>query len=137
MHEVRAKVSKKKNSKENKLIIEMDLPWPPSLNRAYRHVQGRVLLSSDGRAYKKKVKRLFEESSVIPFGVDDRLAVTMYAFPPDRRARDLDNLFKLVFDAMQPLPIPDDSQIDVITMARGGVKPGGVLMVRIELAESY
>ena len=74
---------------------------------------------------------------MIPFGVDDRLAVTMYAFPPDRRARDLDNLFKLVFDAMQPLPIPDDSQIDVITMARGGVKPNGVLMVRIELTESY
>jgi hypothetical protein len=36
---------------ENKKVKEFTLPYPPSLNRAYRAVSGRVILSAIARAY--------------------------------------------------------------------------------------
>ena len=32
------------------------LPWPPSLNRYYRSVNGRVLISREGRQYRADVQ---------------------------------------------------------------------------------
>ena len=43
-------------------VSRLTLPWPPSLNRYYRHTairgQPRTLISEDGREYRERVKRV-------------------------------------------------------------------------------
>lgn len=60
-----------------------------------------------------------------------RLAILVEAYPPDRRRRDLDNLFKALLDAMQYAGVYlDDSQADRLTIARRDtVAPGRVEVV--------
>ena len=60
-----------------------------------------------------------------------RLPVPRVAYQPDRRARDLDNILKAAWDAMQHArAFEDDSQIDWLIVDRGEVRKGdsGVLV---------
>src|SRR5574344_730625 len=68
--------------------VSFELPWPPSLNRYYRHVGPRVLISREGRQYRMKtVSRL---GGAFPkFTASVRLKAEL--FPPDKRRRDIDN----------------------------------------------
>ena len=36
-------------------MIKLELPFPPSMNRYYRNLNGRTLLSAKGRKYKNDV----------------------------------------------------------------------------------
>lgn len=71
-------------------MIRLELPYPPSLNRYYRAVGGRVLISADGRKYRTAVAAavLLSSQRRAP---DGPLCVEMDLFPPDRRKRDADN----------------------------------------------
>jgi crossover junction endodeoxyribonuclease RusA len=61
------------------------------------------------------------------------LVVTLTAFPPDKRRRDLDNLPKVVLDSLTKAGVwKDDSQIQRLTIQWGGMCPGGDLEVEIE-----
>ncbi len=110
------------------------LPWPPSVNRYWRSLvikgQVRVLLSSDGRSYRDSVA-----ARVVKQGnphVSGRLLVRVEAWPPDRRARDLDNLFKGSLDSLAHAGvIENDANIDALSIKRRAVKPDGELVVRI------
>ncbi len=128
-------------------MIHLELPWPPSVNRYWRNVGGRVLVSKEGKAYRSRVavSVLWQCSGPYPiFGKGARLAVIIRAFPPDKRKRDLDNLFKAVLDAMEwrrkyPIGIyPNDSQIDRLSISRSwpleppATRPGGSLTVMIK-----
>jgi crossover junction endodeoxyribonuclease RusA len=65
----------------------------------------------------------------VPAITDDRrLAVEILAFPPDRRKRDLDNLYKALLDSVSKAGvIPDDEQIDDLRICRmASEKPGRV-----------
>jgi crossover junction endodeoxyribonuclease RusA len=114
-------------------MIELLLPWPPSLNRYWRNVGSRTLLSRAGRQYRQAVAL-----RVILAGrpaIDGRLAVEVEAFPPDRRVRDLDNLFKGVGDSLAHAGVyADDGQIDDLRIRRGEVRKGGALAVTIRRA---
>jgi crossover junction endodeoxyribonuclease RusA len=62
-----------------------------------------------------------------------RLHVTLTAYPPDRRRRDIDNLAKSVLDAMQHAGVYlDDSQIDRLTIIRAEVEKGGIIVAKVE-----
>ena len=64
-----------------------------------------------------------------------RLAVSIFAQPPDRRKRDLDNLPKAILDALVHADIiRDDSDIDRLLIERGEVTKDGVITVEISLA---
>ena len=92
------------------MIYELRLPWPPSLNRYYRAVGSRVLISSEGRRYREEVIRIMRMSGVPRHEM--KLRITIHAYPPDRRRRDIDNLLKATFDALQHGgAYSDDSQI--------------------------
>jgi crossover junction endodeoxyribonuclease RusA len=59
-----------------------------------------------------------------------RLAVEIEAHVPDKRKRDLDNLFKAVLDSLTHAGVwADDSQIDALRIVRKPV--GGMIKVRI------
>lgn len=111
-------------------MIELLLPMPPSLNRYYRSVKGRVLISAEGREYRDKVIRHCMANSIKPHS--GKLACFIEMMPPDNRRRDLDNVLKGLLDALQHGgAYHDDSQIDALSIKRGDVVDGGAVKVRI------
>jgi crossover junction endodeoxyribonuclease RusA len=114
----------------------LDLPWPPSTNSLYRSVivrgHTRVLLSKQARDYHAMVRRRAMLDGWPTFTDMDRLEVIIHARPPDRRARDLDNLLKATLDAVVKAGlIPNDSQIDKLAILRGTPIPKGSLTVGV------
>ena len=120
--------------------VRLDLPWPPSLNRYWRHptrgpLAGRHLISEDGRRYRTAVQAellAYLGSRTLP--LTGRLGVSMFAAPPDRRVRDLDNLPKACLDALSHAGLwTDDGQIDRLLIQRAPVEKGGRMRIVVEV----
>ncbi|AAQ73369.1 gp23 [Burkholderia phage Bcep1] len=114
------------------------LPFPPSLNRAYRAVAGRVVLSKAARQYGVAVR------NALPVGRAERIAgrlrVVVTVHPPARlvgRAWDVANREKLLSDALTKAGFwRDDSQIDSFRVDRGEfleTRPAGCAVVDVEV----
>lgn len=111
-------------------MVEVILPWPPSVNSYWRTVKGRMITSKRGREYRSAVCAAIEMQNVERFGGVE-IGVEIEAFRPDRRRRDLDNLFKAVLDALCHAGLyDDDSQIQRLTIY-WGPNLGGFLKVRV------
>jgi len=101
-----------------KMNVTFELPWPPTSNTYWRRNGGRYFISKRGIEYREHVykscriyKGLFDSS--------DKITVDIKAFPPDKRKRDLDNLFKSLLDSFQYCGIyKDDCQIDKLSIER-------------------
>ncbi len=115
-------------------MIRLNLPWPPSLNHYYRRVGARTLISRAGRVYRETLVNQLQHLDT-DLGLS-RLRVSIQAYPPDRRRRDLDNAQKALLDALQHAGIyGDDSQIDLLEIARCETVPGGRMQVTISAAD--
>jgi Holliday junction resolvase RusA-like endonuclease len=115
-------------------VIEVELPYPPSLNHYWRHVGPRVLISRQGRRFRDEVGAILRARGVRPMDGQIRLVIDLY--PPDRRRRDCDNAMKALLDALQHGgAYRDDSQVARLEVERRGVEPGGKTVVRIEEME--
>lgn len=111
-------------------VLELTLPWPPTVNTYYRNVQGKTLISETGRKYRAAVadQVLIQRGAKLFAG---RLAVAITAHVPDKRRRDLDNLFKSTLDALTHAGVwLDDQQIDSLSIERGPI--GGMLKVSVQ-----
>jgi crossover junction endodeoxyribonuclease RusA len=120
--------------------VVLDLPWPPSLNRYWRHpsrgkLAGRHLISEDGRRYRTAVQaELLSYLGRRTLPLAGRLGVSMFAAPPDRRVRDLDNLPKAVLDSLSHAGLwTDDGQIDRLLIQRAPVEKGGRMRIVVEI----
>lgn len=103
------------------MTLCLELPFPPSTNRIWRHVGSRVLISREGRAYRTEVQRLVMVARVHGFG-RRKVRVTVEASMPDARRRDIDNLWKAAGDALQAARVfDDDSQIVELTIRHAGI----------------
>lgn len=119
-------------------MVDMQLPWPPSMNRLWRNVQGRTLLSEEGRRYRRAVAKACLLARVAGLRLDGRLSLSVMVQAPDRRARDLDNLVKAVQDGLTHAGVwLDDSQIDRLLVVRGDVVKGGCVSVRVEVMNAF
>ena len=108
------------------------LPYPPSINHYWRRVGPRTLISREGRTFRTNVCALLGGGGPRKPPAGGRIALCMDAFPPDRRRRDLDNLIKATADALQHAGVyGDDSQIDLLTVRRDRVVPGGGMKVQV------
>ena len=96
---------------KNENAITLTLPWPPSVNKYWRTFQGRMIISAEGRSYRKAVA----DQVLIQRGAKHyagKLRVNIEAFRPDNRRRDLDNLLKATLDACTAAGVwKDDSNI--------------------------
>ncbi|MDE9545305.1 RusA family crossover junction endodeoxyribonuclease [Xenorhabdus bovienii] len=109
----------------------LKLPWPPGNNNLYSVFGGRKIKSAKGRQYTELIINQITASNQ-RYQLSGRLRIEIVANPPDRRSRDLDNLFKAPLDSLtQSGVIADDSLIDDIRMVRGEVVRGGCLNVQI------
>ena len=104
------------------------------MNRAYRHVGARVLISRAGRQFRERVMSIAHGMAKL----NGPLSMTATFHPPDNRRRDLDNLMKLTQDSLQHAGLyEDDSQIKHLHLHMGApMPPLGMCRVRIEEAES-
>ena len=109
--------------------VSFELPWPPSVNRYYRHVGYRVLISREGRRYRTVVVSRLR--GVRKLTGDLRLEAECY--PPDRRRRDLDNLLKSLQDSLVHAGVmEDDSQIKELKMRMLDPVPDGMVYMQIK-----
>lgn len=111
-------------------MTEFELPFPPSLNHYYRHVGPRVLISREGRLYRSRIMAMLTGTPVLV----GNLEMEIEFYPPDRRRRDLDNLLKCMFDALQHAGVyEDDSQIAKLTATKHHpMPPAGLAFIRIQ-----
>lgn len=115
-------------------LIQLTLPWPPSANTYWRRNGNCYFISKKGIDYRKTVgfeclvhKGRFDENT--------RIKLSVNAYPPDKRKRDLDNLFKGLLDSLQHACVfPDDNQIDELSIKRMPERKGKVI-VTIERIE--
>lgn len=109
------------------------LPYPPSVNHYYRNVNGRTLISAEGRAYRVRVavELGLQRPKPVRGPMRGRLSLEIEVNPPDKRRRDLDNVLKALLDALQHGGLyEDDSQIEEIHLRRLAPHPGGMVRVR-------
>lgn len=95
----------------------LTLPYPPSSNRYWRNVKGRVVVSREAREYKKTVAKLALVQRGSEKAIAGRCMVVAHFYRPARRG-DLDNLLKVVLDALRGIAYGDDSQITYIAASR-------------------
>jgi crossover junction endodeoxyribonuclease RusA len=111
-------------------MIELTIPYPPSINHLHRRVGVRTLLSKEGRRYYSRVREI-----VASFGlstIQGRVALDVEVYPPDNRRRDLDNVTKAIGDSLvHSAVIEDDSQIDSLSVRRMPSTPGGAIILRL------
>lgn len=114
-------------------MIEVELPYPPSVNHYWRHVGPRVMVSRRGRAFRESVRLVLAARGVRP--IHGALRVQVEVYPPDNRRRDLDNVQKALLDALEHGgAYRDDSQIVRLELEKRESVAGGKAVVRIEPA---
>lgn len=83
-------------------MIELTLPWPPSVNSYWRSVPlgkfVKVTISAKGREYAKEVARIVTESGMACQRGAIAIKRTLYC--PDWRERDEDNTAKAIYDSL-------------------------------------
>jgi crossover junction endodeoxyribonuclease RusA len=111
-------------------MIEITLPFPPSVNTYWRNFNGRTILSAKGREYRLAVEALLHKQN-IDLKLTTKLKVEIEAYRPDNRRRDLDNLLKAPLDALGHSNVyEDDSQIVDLRIYWAEDK-GGILKIKI------
>jgi len=117
-------------------MIELHLPYPPSVNRYYRNVGSRTLISRDGRDYRRRVQMLLAGRGIRP--TEGPLAVLVDLFPPDRRRRDADNAMKALLDSIEHAGgYHDDSQIVHLEVHKCEPVTGGSSVVQISPIDEF
>jgi crossover junction endodeoxyribonuclease RusA len=113
-------------------VITINLPWPPSVNRIWRRVGNKTILSAEGREFRKTVQGICAINGISGKRMAGRLSVCITANPPDRRKRDIDNLQKSPLDALTHAAVwEDDSQIDELLIRRDSIVSGGSIKITI------
>ena len=113
--------------------MTLELPWPPS-NNHYKHPRrgGGYYLTDKARAYHNEVFYIVRCKKREENLDTARLSVTVKAYPPDRRKRDLDNIWKVLLDSLQASDVfKDDSQIDHLEIRRAAPVKGGKILITI------
>lgn len=129
-------------------MLELELPYPPSVN-SYKRV-GRTVMTKKGKIYQQRVNTaktnlFYYEVWVIiknlkaikrismPIDSTIDLCLSVDAYFPDKRVRDLDNILKALLDSLvKGGLIKDDSQIKKLLITRCGIeRPKGKIIIRI------
>lgn len=114
-------------------MMTLTLPFPPSANNLWRHVNGKPMISKSVRVYRREVYLAVlsakEVGGPLSVGVTGfylplvgRLALDMILIPKNAQRRDLDNHIKVVQDALTHAGFwQDDVQVDDVRIRRGAV----------------
>ena len=107
------------------------LPYPPSVNHYWRSVGGRMLISKEGRTFRRKVCAILGRCGAEP--LDGDLSIEIIVYPPDRRRRDVDNVLKSLLDALEKGgAYENDSQIKRLTIEKRQPVKGGHTSIKLQ-----
>ena len=122
----------KRIDEEKKAMIELYLPYPPSVNDYYGRNRNHVYLKSKGKDYQDEVRReVIEQKGDVMLDCNVKISIEV-TFPKLKRKRDLDNLLKCTFDSLvYARVIEDDSLVDELNIKSVGVEGKGGLRVCI------
>lgn len=112
--------------------LQIRLPWPPTVNHYWLPGRdGRRYISGAGQSFRANVKWLGHGFRCMT----GHVAITVTAYPPDRKRRDLDNLLKSLLDALQHAGlIEDDSNVTDLRITRAEQVKKGAVDVEIRQA---
>lgn len=90
----------------------LHLPWPPSVNNAWRNHNGRVLVSKTMREWRKKAEHhlTFQKTKPVP----GEVTIIVHLYPPTRRKYDIDNKLKSILDLLVHAHIIEDDNCDIV-----------------------
>jgi len=119
--------------------MNITLPYPPSVNTYWRsrwtgtHIRHHI--SHEGEKYRHAVIRALSDWDMIL----GPLALRVEVHPPDRRARDLDNVLKALLDSLEHAGVYEsDSQIvDLHVVKRDPAPPGRVKVTVTQAAREW
>lgn len=117
-------------------MIELILPWAPSVNSYYLKTKTHVRISPKGQNFRDDVaEALAQQAPGVFLPQDQKLFVEITLHVPDKRKRDLDNYLKSLFDALTKAGLwDDDSQIDQLHVYRGAFVDKG--MIRMVISDA-
>lgn len=120
-------------------MLQFNLPYPPTINHYYIRTKKGVTINANGKAYRQLIghtlRQCIGEGEKFPENpMDGDLMVEIIIYPPDKRKRDMDNIKKALFDALQYAGLyKDDCQIvDDHTIKANKVVKGGLIDFRIQ-----
>ena len=94
-------------------MIELSL-MACSVNKYYRSWKGRVLISKDGKEFKKNIDLLLGDNQKV-FG---KIQLNLYLYFKDKRKRDVDNYAKVLIDCLKNRLFEDDDMIYKLYMEK-------------------
>ncbi|HFO7035680.1 TPA: RusA family crossover junction endodeoxyribonuclease [Escherichia coli] len=113
------------------MLIDLVLPYPPTVNTYWRRRGSTYFISEEGKRYRRAVALIVRQQR-LKLSLSGRLAIKVIAEPPDKRRRDLDNILKAPLDALTHAGLlMDDEQFDEINIVRGKPVSGGRLEIKI------
>ena len=130
------------------MILEMNLPWPPSVNH-YKKV-GRIVKTKNGKLYQQRkntdeTKKFYFDvyilykhlnaSEWLKFADSETISfdVRVYLYPPNTCRYDIDNQLKVLLDSLtRAKVIKDDSQITRLYVEKCNIMEHGKVLVRIQ-----
>jgi crossover junction endodeoxyribonuclease RusA len=109
------------------------------VKQAFGSPRASMFLSDVGKAYRTAAAEAIAEQGVPRNAVHGLLDVKAIAHVPDKRTRDLDNLWKSALDVLKHNQvIVDDGHIDHLDVRRGSLVKGGSFVITIsEIAEAF
>ncbi len=109
-----------------------EVPYPPSINHAYVTItSGKRVLKPEASAYRALVGYVAQTAKQ-RYGIPELpLQMSVEVFTPDKRRRDLDNLLKVMQDAISDGIGVDDSKITTLIMRKAGVIRNGAVRISI------
>ena len=115
--------------------IKITLPYPPSVNHYWGQLGSKKFLGKKGKEFREAV--ILSVYNARKVGLNGRLHIEVYLYPPDKRKRDIDNVLKPLLDAMEHAGCyENDSQIDKLCVTRREVMLGGSCYVEIKVIET-
>ena len=112
-------------------IIELSLPFPPSINTYWGFHGHRRFLTKKANVFKQLVASAVKQHP--PFGTQ-KLSISLDFYPPDRRIRDIDNPVKPLLDALVAAGLfEDDSQVKVLNLKMNDPIKYGLTKVKISV----
>lgn len=97
--------------------ITLTLPEPPSANRWWRNVHGRMVLSRRARQYKQDVAIRMVAARVSKIAHPESVEIEMTWYR-GRKSGDLDKRIGILLDALQGVALDNDSQVTRILAIR-------------------
>lgn len=115
-------------------MSEMVFPWPDSRLSPNKRIDRRALIGVKQVARNEAFYIAKQGAAIV---LDTDLQLTLTFCPPDKRKRDLDNLyasFKAYQDGMMDLLGVDDCKIERVILQRGNIVEDGIVIVDIREA---